>query len=120
MAWSFLLVSLHLFNAELSPKRYWRGPRSQEVGHEGGLCLTLHCHRQNDSRIKMGSGEGHFNVLSIARDQGHATDSVSAQTTTFEVRGEPKRNRTEVLLLYQHNALPLGQTSVTLGPESRY
>ena len=24
------------FNAELSPKRYWRGPRSQEVGGGGG------------------------------------------------------------------------------------
>ena len=24
-----------VFNAELSPKRYWRGPRSQEVGEEG-------------------------------------------------------------------------------------
>ena len=23
---------LNLFNAELSPKRYWRGPRSQELG----------------------------------------------------------------------------------------
>ena len=28
------LVSFNLFNAELSPKRYWRGPRSQEVGGE--------------------------------------------------------------------------------------
>ena len=26
---------LNVFNAELSPKRYWRGPRSQEVGEEG-------------------------------------------------------------------------------------
>ena len=69
------------------------------MGQEGGLYLTLHCHRQNDSRMKMGSSEGHFNVLSIARDQSHATDSVSAQATTFQVRGEPERNRTEVLLL---------------------
>ena len=65
------------------------------MGQEGGLYLTLHCHRQNDSRMKMGSSEGHFNVLSIARDQSHATDSVSAQATTFQVRGEPERNRTE-------------------------
>ena len=27
-------VWLDLFNAELSPKRCWRGPRSQEVGEE--------------------------------------------------------------------------------------
>ena len=26
---------LNVFNAELSPKRYWRGLRSQEVGKEG-------------------------------------------------------------------------------------
>ena len=26
---------LNVFNAELSPKRYRRGPRSQEVGEEG-------------------------------------------------------------------------------------
>ena len=28
-------IWLDLFNAELSPKRYWRGPGSQEVGEEG-------------------------------------------------------------------------------------
>ena len=27
---------LNMFNAELSPKRYWWGPKSQEVGEEGG------------------------------------------------------------------------------------
>ena len=35
-----------------------------EVG-EGGdykLYLPLHCHHQNDSCIKMGSDESHFNV----------------------------------------------------------
>ena len=26
---------MNWFNAELSPKRYWRGPMSQEVGEEG-------------------------------------------------------------------------------------
>ena len=30
------LVWLNWFNAEFSPKRFWRGPRSQEVGEEGG------------------------------------------------------------------------------------
>ena len=28
------VVSLNLFNTELSPKRYRRGPRSPEVGEE--------------------------------------------------------------------------------------
>ena len=36
------LVWLNEFNAELSLKRYWQGPRSQEVGEEGGCTkLTL-------------------------------------------------------------------------------
>ena len=34
-----------------------------EVGEERKyIYLSLHCHHQNDSCIKMGSGEGHFNV----------------------------------------------------------
>ena len=30
-----LVVWCNLFNAELSPKKFWRGPRSQETGKEG-------------------------------------------------------------------------------------
>ena len=30
---------LNVFNAELSPKRYWRGPGSQEVREEGDLTM---------------------------------------------------------------------------------
>ena len=66
---------LNLFNALLSPKTYWRGPRSQEV--EGDyrsiylyiyilyiyIYITLHCHHQNDSCIKMGSDDNNFNVF---------------------------------------------------------
>ena len=33
-----------------------------EVGKEIIIYLSLHCHHQNDSRIKMGSDESHFNV----------------------------------------------------------
>ena len=29
-----------LSNTELSPKRYWRGPRSQEAGEEGDCMYT--------------------------------------------------------------------------------
>ena len=32
-----LVGCLHSFNAELSPKRYWQGPKSQEVGRRGRL-----------------------------------------------------------------------------------
>ena len=60
------------------------------------IYLSLLCHHQNDSCIKMGSDESHFNVLLIVRDK---VTRQRPQTTTFEEKGEPKRNRTEVLLL---------------------
>ena len=65
---------LNLLNPESSPKRFWRGPRSQEVGEEGDY-LTLHCHYQSDSCIQMGSGGSHFNVSLTVR--GKATKTVS-------------------------------------------
>ena len=46
--------------------------------------------------IKMGSDESHFNVSLIVRDK---VTRQCPQTTTFEEKGEPKRYRTEVLLL---------------------
>ena len=36
---------------------------------KGRLYLLLHCHRQNDSGIKKGSVESHFNVSLIVRDK---------------------------------------------------
>ena len=69
-----------------------------EVGEEGMreiIYLSLHCHHQDDSSIKMGSNESHFNVLLIVRDK--ATRQCP-QTTASEEKGEPKRNRAEVLL----------------------
>ena len=41
------------------------------MGGGGGeiIYLSLHCHRQNDFCIKMGSDESHFNVLLIVRDK---------------------------------------------------
>ena len=47
-------------------------------------------------RIKMGSDESHFNVSLIVRDK---VTRQCPQTTTFDEKGEPKRNRTEVPLL---------------------
>ena len=68
-----------------------------EVGEGGGIIyLSLHCHHQNDFRIKMGSDESHFNVSLIVRNK---VTRQCPQTTTFEQKGEPKRIRTEVLLL---------------------
>ena len=60
------------------------------------IYISLHCHHLNDSCIKMGSDESHFNVSLIVRDK---VTRQYPQTTTFEEKGEPKRYRTEVPLL---------------------
>ena len=42
------------------------------MGGGGGgeiIYLSLNCHHQNDSGIKMGSDESHFNVSLIVRDK---------------------------------------------------
>ena len=63
------------------------------VGEREIIYLLLHCHHQNDFCVKVGSDESHFNVSLIVR--GTVTRQCP-QTTTFEVKGEPKRIRTEV------------------------
>ena len=50
--------------------------------------VSLHCHHQNDSCIKMGSNESHFNVSLMVKDK---VTRQCPQTTTFEVKGEPKQ-----------------------------
>ena len=64
-----------------------------EVGESEIIYLSLHCHHQNDSCIKMGSDQSHFNVSLIVRDK---VTRQCPQTTIFEEKGEPKRIRTEV------------------------
>ena len=56
---------------------------------------TVEGHHQDDSFLKTGSDGGHFNVSLIYREGQRQRP----QTTTLEERGDPKRNRTEVLLL---------------------
>ena len=68
-----------------------------EVGGEGDYILSLHCHHQNDSCIKMVSDESHFNVSVGSDGQSHRT--VSRNHNLFERKGEPKWYRTEVLSL---------------------
>ena len=77
-------------------------------GNREIIYLSLHCQHQNDSCIKMGSDESHFNVSVGSDGQSHRT--VSTNHNLCEKKGEPKRYRTEVLPAYQPNALPLGQT----------
>ena len=60
------------------------------------IYLSLHCHHQNDSCIKVGSDESHFNVSLIMKDK---VTRQCPQTTILEVKGEPKQIRTEVPLL---------------------
>ena len=68
------------------------------VGGGGGVWVTIYlslrCHHQNDSCIKMGSDESHFNVSVGSAGQSHRT--VSTNHNLFEEKGEPKRYRTEV------------------------
>ena len=56
----------------------------------------LHCQHKNDSCIKMGSDESHFNVLLIVMDK---VTRHCPQTTTLEENREPKRILTENPLL---------------------
>ena len=71
------------------------------------IYLSLHCHHQNDSCIKMGSDESHFNVSLIVRDK---VTRQCPQTTTLgsERRAAADSNRGPSA--YQPTALPLGQT----------
>ena len=72
------------------------------------IYLSLHCHHQNDdSCIKMGSDESHFNVSVGSDGQRHRT--VSTNHNLFEEKGaEAVSNRGPSA--YQPNVLPLGQT----------
>ena len=68
------------------------------VGEEGDyIPIARHCHHQNDSCIKMGSDESDFNVSFIVRDK--VTETVSTNHHLSEDKGQPKRYRTEALLL---------------------
>ena len=79
---------------------------------EGGgkreiIYLSLHCHHHNDSCIKMGTDESHFNVSVGSDGQSHKT--VSTNHNLFE---EKRERRAEAVSnrgpsAYQPNALPL-------------
>ena len=53
------------------------------------IYLSLHCHHQNGSCIKMGSDENHFNVSVGCDGQSHR--AVSTNHNLFEEKGEPNR-----------------------------
>ena len=82
----------------------------------GRLYLSLHCHHQNNSCIKMGSDESRFNV-SVGSD-GKSHKTVSTNHNISEEKGEPKRYRTEVLpltsLTVRPNRLTCSAASTTI------
>ena len=61
------------------------------------IYLSLHCHHQNDSCIKIGSDDSHFNVSVGSDGQSHRT--VSTSHNLFVEKGEPKRSQIEDLSL---------------------
>ena len=74
-------------------------------GWENLFLFLLHCHRQNDSCIKMGRNETHLNVLLNVRDKCIRR---CPKTTTFEEkRAEAESNLGP--FAYQPNTLLLGQ-----------
>ena len=88
------------------------GRRGKWVWRWGGegdyIPIATLSHHQNDSCIKMGSDESYFNVPVGSAGQSHKT--VSTNHNLFEEKGEPKRYRTEVLLLTSLTPIPPGQT----------
>ena len=89
-----------MLNVHRNHKAYLgQGEGGMEVGEEGDYIpyLSLHSHHQNDSCIKMGSDESHFNVSVGSDGQSHKT--VPTNHNLFEEKGKLKRYQTEVLLL---------------------
>ena len=70
-------------------KKGWKGV--WRWGKREIIYLSLHCHHQNDSCVKMGSDVSHFNVSLIVRDK---VTRQCPQTTTSEEKGEPKQIQT--------------------------
>ena len=70
---------------------------------EGGgreiIYLSLNCHHQNDSCIKMGSDESHFNVTVSVGSDGQSHKTASTNHNLSEEKEQPKRYRTKVLPL---------------------
>ena len=92
-------------NMVLKVHRNHKAYQGRREGGKGGIVmgggeiiyLSLHCHHLNDSCIKVGSDESHFNVSVGSDGQSHGT--VSTNHNLSEEKGEPNRYRTEVLPL---------------------
>ena len=101
-----------VLNVHRNHKAY-QGRGEGGKGYGGGgkreiIYLSLHGHHQNDSCIKMGSDESHFNVSVGSDGQNHKTVSTNHNLFSRERNAEAVSNRGP--FAYQPNALPLGQT----------
>ena len=65
----------------------WGGKGVRRWGEREIIYLSLHCHHQNDSCIKMGSDESRFNVFLIVNDK---VTRQCPQITTFLKRKESR------------------------------
>ena len=90
--------------------------RSGVGGEEGGggkreiIHLSLHCHHQNDSGIKIGSDESRFNVSLIVGDK---VTRQCPQTTQPFVKRKESRSRIEPRRPF---CLPVPAWCLTAGP----
>ena len=84
---------LNPFNAGLSPtEELLAGTENSGGGGKSRPYITLYCHHQNDSCIKMGSDESRSNVSLIVR--GKVTKVVSTEHNfSKERRAEAVSNR---------------------------
>ena len=80
----------------------WRETVYLSLGKRKNVYISLRCHHQNDSCIKMGSDESHFNVSLVVRDK---VTRLSTNHNHFEENGELKQNRAEALLLTTDTSL---------------
>ena len=70
-----------------------RGGRGYGGGGRGRfIYLSPHCHHRNDSCIKMGSDESHFNVSLLVRKKVRNHNH-------FEEKEEPKQNQAKAPVL---------------------
>ena len=87
-----MVLNVHInHKGEGGRKGVWRW------GDREIIYLSIYCHHQKDSCIKMRSDDSDFNVSVGSYGQSHRT--VSKNHSRFEEKGEPKLYRTEVLPL---------------------
>ena len=96
-----------VLNVHINHKAYWRPGDGGGGRRKFYNILSLHCHHQIDSCIKIGICESHFNASLIVRDK--ATRQYP-QTTTFLKRKRAEADSNRGPSAYQPNVLPLCQT----------